>query len=298
MLTTARPARGYPHNYPYGEEITSTNNDTFKFAQTYRDSDSGLDYAVNRYYANGIGRFLTPDRHGMKTATGTAPQTWNSYAYVSGNPAVFIDPAGSEACDPDTDVCGDDTCALLEPGDPVPPECQGIGDVDVSQLPEPQLTCNFDNAQWSPGQFRNVIIANGTKGAAFVVPMSINFTASGGDGTYSWAVSQTVSGTGTITYTGGVINATFPTMSDTLVPSELTQNGANANFQDAPGVWVTSPRGLGTIVSTTDLTRTFATSVTVASGNQIVDCPVVEWSISIQWNKGKNPKGTVTSVQW
>ena len=33
----------------------------FKFAQTYRDSDSGLDYAQNRYYASGIGRFLTTD---------------------------------------------------------------------------------------------------------------------------------------------------------------------------------------------------------------------------------------------
>src|SRR5579859_7491090 len=32
----------------YGEEITGTANDTFKFAQTYTDSDSGLDYAVNR----------------------------------------------------------------------------------------------------------------------------------------------------------------------------------------------------------------------------------------------------------
>src|ERR1039457_4654394 len=44
--------------YPYGEEITATSNDTFKFAQLYRDSDSGLDYAVNRYYASSVGRFL------------------------------------------------------------------------------------------------------------------------------------------------------------------------------------------------------------------------------------------------
>jgi RHS repeat-associated protein len=116
--------------YPYGEEITSTNNDTYKFAQTYRDSDSGLDYARNRYYVSSIGRFLTADSRGAKSTDNTVPQTWNWYGYASGNPIVFVDPAGNEACDPDTDVCGDDTCALLQPGDPVPPECQGIGDVD------------------------------------------------------------------------------------------------------------------------------------------------------------------------
>jgi hypothetical protein len=42
--------------YPYGEDVTGnpTNNDTYKFAQTYRDADSGLDYAVNRYYASSM----------------------------------------------------------------------------------------------------------------------------------------------------------------------------------------------------------------------------------------------------
>jgi RHS repeat-associated protein len=47
--------------YPFGEEITSTANDRYKFAETFRDADSGLDYALNRYYASGIGRFLSPD---------------------------------------------------------------------------------------------------------------------------------------------------------------------------------------------------------------------------------------------
>jgi len=46
--------------YPFGEEITSTSNNTYKFASTYRDSATGLDYAINRYYASGTGRFLTP----------------------------------------------------------------------------------------------------------------------------------------------------------------------------------------------------------------------------------------------
>jgi hypothetical protein len=39
---------GWKHYYPYGEEITSTTNDTYKFAQLYRDGDTGLDYAMAR----------------------------------------------------------------------------------------------------------------------------------------------------------------------------------------------------------------------------------------------------------
>jgi RHS repeat-associated protein len=87
----------YAHYYPYGEEITSTNNDTYKFAQTYRDSDSGLDYANARYYANGIGRFLTPDPMGANL-TAEAPQGWNSYSYAAGDPANGVDPSGNVVC--------------------------------------------------------------------------------------------------------------------------------------------------------------------------------------------------------
>jgi RHS repeat-associated protein len=83
----------YAHYYPYGEEITSTNNDTYKYAQTYRDSDSGLDYAGARYYAGGVGRFLTPDPTGA--ATRRAPQGWNQYAYAGGDPVNNADPRGT-----------------------------------------------------------------------------------------------------------------------------------------------------------------------------------------------------------
>jgi RHS repeat-associated protein len=55
------PPFTYTHYYPFGEEITSTANDRYKFAETFRDSNTGLDYALNRYYAAGIGRFLSPD---------------------------------------------------------------------------------------------------------------------------------------------------------------------------------------------------------------------------------------------
>src|SRR5580658_9997393 len=92
----------YAHYYPYGEEITSTSNDTYKFAQTYRDSDSGLDYAMHRYYASGLGRFLTVDPKG-RSARRNLPQSWNRYIYVLGDPANYRDPRGLDGCPDDDD---------------------------------------------------------------------------------------------------------------------------------------------------------------------------------------------------
>jgi len=92
----------YSHYYPYGEEITSTNNDTFKFAQTYRDSDSGLDYAMNRFYASAVGRFLTVDRWGADL---NRPQSWNRYTYTENDPANSSDPTGQVISCPNGDGC-------------------------------------------------------------------------------------------------------------------------------------------------------------------------------------------------
>jgi RHS repeat-associated protein len=79
--------------YPFGEEIGSTANDQYKFASTYRDSATGLDYAINRYYASSTGRFLNPDPY--KASGGAAsPQSWNRYAYVVNDPVNHLDPTG------------------------------------------------------------------------------------------------------------------------------------------------------------------------------------------------------------
>ncbi|HXM45221.1 MAG TPA: hypothetical protein VN924_28540, partial [Bryobacteraceae bacterium] len=48
--------------YPYGVEYNATANDTEKYATYTRDTLTGLDYAMNRYYASTWGRFTTPDR--------------------------------------------------------------------------------------------------------------------------------------------------------------------------------------------------------------------------------------------
>ncbi len=83
--------------YPYGEDVgTSTGNDNYKFAQAYRDSDSGLDYATERYLSSGIGRFLTPDR--VAAGDPTQPQSLNGYGYANGDPVNGVDPSGRDTC--------------------------------------------------------------------------------------------------------------------------------------------------------------------------------------------------------
>jgi RHS repeat-associated protein len=79
--------------YPYGEEYTATGNDRNKFATYFRDSSTGLDYAINRYYGSTMGRFLTPDRYGPSARLGS-PQSWNRYAYVTNDPVNTNDPSG------------------------------------------------------------------------------------------------------------------------------------------------------------------------------------------------------------
>ena len=50
--------------YPYGvERPSATTNGTEKFTGYLRDSETGNDYAVNRYLSPGYGRFLTPDHY-------------------------------------------------------------------------------------------------------------------------------------------------------------------------------------------------------------------------------------------
>ena len=82
--------------YPYGQEKNPTANDTEKFATYTRDSISGLDYANQRYYQPGFGRFLTDDPSGDNWDAAN-PGSWNTYAYVAGDPINSNDPTGLTA---------------------------------------------------------------------------------------------------------------------------------------------------------------------------------------------------------
>ncbi len=92
--------------YPYGQERPSaTTNGTEKFTGYLRDSESGNDYAVNRYQSPGTGRFLTPDR---MTGSASDPGSWNKYGYTGGDPVNRVDHSGAWWTCPEGDIpCGD-----------------------------------------------------------------------------------------------------------------------------------------------------------------------------------------------
>jgi RHS repeat-associated protein len=81
---------------PYGQEMQHTNTcvQKYKFTGYERDSETGLDYAMNRYYNPRLGRFMSPDPSGLALASFNAPQSLNQYAYVLNNPLSAVDPSG------------------------------------------------------------------------------------------------------------------------------------------------------------------------------------------------------------
>ena len=80
--------------YPYGQERPSaTANGTEKFGTYFRDADTGLDYAVNRYESPGQGRFLSVDPSGKVLPLN--PGSWNRYAYAGEDPVNNVDPDGA-----------------------------------------------------------------------------------------------------------------------------------------------------------------------------------------------------------
>jgi RHS repeat-associated protein len=90
--------------FPYGEDRYSPSpanppNGQEKFATYTRDAETGLDYAYQRYYTAGLGRFMTPDPKDS-SASSYSPQSWNRYPYANGDPANAGDPTGEDA------ICG------------------------------------------------------------------------------------------------------------------------------------------------------------------------------------------------
>jgi len=68
------------------------------FTGKERDTESGNDYFVARYYASSMGRWLSPDWSAKAEPVPYAkldnPQSLNLYAYVGNNPLIHIDADG------------------------------------------------------------------------------------------------------------------------------------------------------------------------------------------------------------
>ena len=81
--------------YPYGTDIgsVSAGNDQADFATYTRDSTTGFEYANQRYYSAGLGRFLTKDPYSGSGVL-TDPTSLNRYSYVEDDPINGNDPSG------------------------------------------------------------------------------------------------------------------------------------------------------------------------------------------------------------
>jgi len=97
------------HDYlPFGEELIApiggrtaaqgyAGGDGVRqqFTLKERDTETGLDYFLARYYSSTQGRFTGIDPGNYQARLDlTDPQSWNAYSYVNNNPLTRIDPDG------------------------------------------------------------------------------------------------------------------------------------------------------------------------------------------------------------
>ena len=73
--------------YPYGTDIgsTSASNDQPDFATYTKDATTGFEYANQRYYSAGLGRFLTPDPLNGSGVLAN-PTSLNRFSYAGDDP--------------------------------------------------------------------------------------------------------------------------------------------------------------------------------------------------------------------
>jgi RHS repeat-associated protein len=83
-------------NLPFGNAMSSesTGGTTRRFTSYERNATTGLDYALNRHYDPGQGRFTQVDPLGLRASNISDPQTLNLYAYCGNDPVNHTDPDG------------------------------------------------------------------------------------------------------------------------------------------------------------------------------------------------------------
>lgn len=82
-----------PFGVALNSESTAATNR--RFTSYDRSASTGLDYAVNRSYDPGQGRFTQVDKVGMEAVRLTSPQSLNLYAYCQNDPINASDPLGT-----------------------------------------------------------------------------------------------------------------------------------------------------------------------------------------------------------
>jgi RHS repeat-associated protein len=250
--------------YPYGEDKgTPGANDNWKFGTYLRDSATGLDYAMNRYYSSGSGRFMSPDPY-QASGGPAVPQSWNRYAYVQNDPINYGDSAGlfltAEDCIADPDLCEADDW-----GD-------NGGDGGGGGTPYPQLTCSYAGYNTAPAQN---LYSPQFKSNFWGIPIYFGFLASGGNGIYVWGGFQNFSVIGVGVYTSGEIGDLSKMGSEDLTENVNSSGGAAVVFEDAPGIPYVDPRNGKYLAAF--VVENFELVATVTSANQTAQCPTIWW---------------------
>jgi RHS repeat-associated protein len=242
--------------YPWGEERTSTPNNTDKFATYFRDG-YGQDYADQRYYTAVAGRFWSPDPT-MDGVDYSNPQSWNGYAYVGGDPINFGDPSGLTDCG-DITVQGagtlsDEALANTDQGHYIDLVWHEAG--TLSQAGGNQYTwfAEFDliaQAIWNRYQIvsGNVSVtgANGTVYSAGLGNVGqLGYLVPGAAPTLNNVLIEAAAGTGVLTGTGQLAN-------NAGLISDLDQDQGDFSYSAASGrtfaVLTASGQTLGYVTS-------------------------------------------------
>lgn len=142
VLDSSGNVIGRQAHLPFGEEFAeSGTQEKHHFTSYEAESGSGTDYAVNRQYSQGVGRFGSADPYQASSYL-VNPQSWNRYSYVENDPIHNVDPSGLFARVPtpeDPDSC-----------------CSAVSCDDSTQT-EPD--CNFGKPQTSGHLTAKLIIA-------------------------------------------------------------------------------------------------------------------------------------------
>jgi RHS repeat-associated protein len=150
---------GYQGHYPFGESWYSNNGNGLVFTSYQRDAESGLDYAMARYYDSTAVRFCSADPLGGQLDD---PQTLNRYTYVRNDPVDLTDPNGKSWLSWLVDVLVGVAAVLLPE---IAPEIFG------------QLAA-ADTATWGADQFVSQTINGVFGGATLTSSVTVTATAS------------------------------------------------------------------------------------------------------------------------
>jgi RHS repeat-associated protein len=89
--TSASEQESLPFGAALGAGISGNQR---RFTSYDRSTTTKLDYAVNRTYHAGLGRFTQVDPIGMEAVSLSDPQSLNLYAYCGNDPVNYTDPTG------------------------------------------------------------------------------------------------------------------------------------------------------------------------------------------------------------